>query len=160
MMATDWSEKDVQVVKQTLFFLQSFVDNVAENYAFGKPPANSLTRAEMVRLAERELSLGKMRGKLLGSAPYASSHWTLLLDMFVSQVRSRPVSVTSACLATGAPPTTGLRRIEELEERGFIKRAADPTDKRRVFLILTDSGNDILTEYLTHLGSLAPLGTP
>lgn len=156
MMAAAWTEKDIREVQHTLFLLQSFVEDALGEYVIEKRPRR-LTEAEMVDLAERELSLGKLRGKLLGSAPYASSHWTLLLDMFVSEARSRQVSVTSACLAAGVPPTTGLRRIEELAERGFVERTPDPADKRRVFLLLTESGREILTEYLNHLGSIAPI---
>lgn len=38
--------------------------------------------------------------------------------------------------ASGATTTTGLRRIDDLVERGLVERQRDPTDGRRTMLTL------------------------
>lgn len=71
----------------------------------------------------------------------------ILLDLAANRLRCRRVAVTSACLASGAPPTTGLRYIGELERAQLIERQPDARDGRRKWLRLTDAGEAAVAAY-------------
>lgn len=62
--------------------------------------------------------------------------WAILLELFVSGARGRQVTVSDACIASGAPGSTALRRLARLEAMGIINREDDPCDRRRSLLVL------------------------
>jgi DNA-binding MarR family transcriptional regulator len=55
----------------------------------------------------------------------------------------KPYRVAPTALAeqTGVPATTMTSRLDRLEARGFVARAHDPADRRRLLVQLTDVGN-------------------
>jgi hypothetical protein len=63
--------------------------------------------------------------------------WDMLLDLYVAQADGREISVSSACLASGAPGTTGLRWLTRLEEAGLVQRHRDLIDQRLTYVRLT-----------------------
>ena len=42
--------------------------------------------------------------------------WDILLDLYLAAAKGRPVSVSSACIGSGAPQTTAIRHLAELTE--------------------------------------------
>lgn len=84
-----------------------------------------------------------------GSADlFGEPSWDMLLDLFIAQGRERPVSVSSACIASSMPQSTALRYVGLLEKVGLIRRAKDPQDGRRHYLELTDVGFSNMQAYL------------
>lgn len=73
--------------------------------------------------------------------------WDILLDLYIAHVENTPVSVSSACIGSAAPPTTGLRWLGVLADHGLILRRHDPEDQRRVLVCLTDKGLTAMDEY-------------
>jgi len=59
------------------------------------------------------------------------------------------LSNISECLYMSLPNTS--REVKKLVTKGYIRREDDPTDKRKHYLILTDSGNKLME---TSLGVL------
>jgi len=70
--------------------------------------------------------------------------WEMLLDLYINEQRGRDVSVSSACLASGAPSTTALRYVTMMTDRGWLLRVPDPTDKRKIYLKLSDRARSAL----------------
>ena len=79
---------------------------------------------------------------------FGEPSWDILLDLFVARGRGRPVSVSSACIASSAPQSTALRYIGLLERVGLIRRSKDPCDGRRQYLELTETGLSDMKAYL------------
>jgi DNA-binding MarR family transcriptional regulator len=77
------------------------------------------------------------RNQLFSAEIFADPAWDILLDLFVSDLEARPVSISDACLASGVPPTTALRWIKHLERAGHLRRTPSETDGRRVYLTLS-----------------------
>lgn len=64
--------------------------------------------------------------------------WDILLDLYIEERTGRSTTISSACIASKVPTTTGLRWIQRLESMGLIARSDDAHDKRRVYISLTD----------------------
>jgi hypothetical protein len=74
--------------------------------------------------------------------------WDILLDLFIAAHDGRHVSVTSACLASGAPPSTALRWLQLLEEKGLVVRENDLRDARRKHVRISAIGFSEFNRYL------------
>ena len=69
---------------------------------------------------------------------FADPAWDMLLDLTAAGLEGRTVAVSSLCIAAAVPPTTALRWIKTLTDLGMFVRASDPSDRRRVFIELSD----------------------
>ena len=76
--------------------------------------------------------------------------WDILLDLTAAALARRPISVTSACIASGVPQSTALRWINALEQNGLIERCPDPIDKRRTNVAITAEGLATMEGYYRH----------
>ena len=79
---------------------------------------------------------------------FSDPAWDIMLDLFICARREGRISVSSACIASCAPPTTALRWISLLERRELIRRRADLDDRRRTFLELTTEGDALVAAAL------------
>lgn len=103
---------------------------------------------EMVQSAIRNRS---QRSKFFPSELFADPAWDMLLDLYLSEIAQRRVSVTSLCLASNVPSTTALRWIANLECEGLAERTSDPFDRRRYFMSLTGKGRHAMDAYFSSL---------
>ncbi|HEY1124787.1 MAG TPA: winged helix DNA-binding protein [Sphingobium sp.] len=81
----------------------------------------------------------RMREQFLPADLFADPAWDMILDLMAARLAGQRVSVSSLCIAAAVPPTTALRWIRQLTDRGVFSRIDDPADGRRVFIELTDS---------------------
>ncbi len=81
--------------------------------------------------------------------------WDILLDLYIAYVEDKPVSVSSACIGSAAPPTTGLRWLGVLAENNLVLREHDPEDQRRVLVRLTAAGLAAMDEYFVRVRAAA-----
>lgn len=81
--------------------------------------------------------------------------WDILLDLYIAHVENKPVSVSSACIGSAAPPTTGLRWLGVLADHELVLREHDPEDQRRVLVRLTERGLNAMDEYFASTGLTA-----
>lgn len=116
---------------------------------YGAPPAvpatNELALAGKVRSA---IKARRMRDQFFEPALFADPAWDMLLDLFAARLEHARVSVSSLCIAAAVPPTTALRWISTLSEAGLIERQADPLDKRRAFIGLSDKAGKGMRGYV------------
>lgn len=83
----------------------------------------------------------RLREQILSPDLFADPAWDILLDLLAARLENTRVSVSSLCIAAAVPPTTALRWIRQLTDRGLLERQADPRDGRRIFIGLSDSGS-------------------
>jgi DNA-binding MarR family transcriptional regulator len=79
----------------------------------------------------------------LGQAGLTKEEWKVILALSRG-VRSHGWLCRDLDVSTGAM----TNRLDKLEDRGLIKRAPDPEDRRGVLLELTDGGRERLEEYI------------
>ena len=89
----------------------------------------------------------KLRLKYFDHDLFFDPAWAILIDLYQSHQRGQRLSVSAVCCGSGVPETTALRYVRVLEQRGYIERLSDETDKRRTLLRLTASALDKLSHY-------------
>ncbi|WP_066528250.1 hypothetical protein [Erythrobacter sp. CCH5-A1] len=92
-------------------------------------------------LARKAYALRRKRASLFGNPDlFGEPAWDILLDLYIAAGEGKNVSVSSACIGSAAPATTGLRWLGVLADEGLILRENDAEDHRRVLVRLTPSG--------------------
>jgi DNA-binding MarR family transcriptional regulator len=94
------------------------------------------------------------RGRYFDHGIFSDSAWRLLLDLYIHTAVGQPVSVTSACMASGVPTATAHRWITMLVETGMIEKAADAADRRRFNLGLSQSAFKDMSRYLAGIAKV------
>lgn len=103
----------------------------------------------LAETAREELRWREARGRFFSADLWGELGWSILLDLFVQRVRGKAVSITSACIASGGPPTTALRWLHQLEQEGLIYSQACSADARRRYVGLSPSGYESMRRYLS-----------
>ncbi|MEL6878868.1 MAG: winged helix DNA-binding protein [Pseudomonadota bacterium] len=105
-------------------------------------------RQEYADAARKAYDVRRARGTIFGDPDlFGEPAWDILLDLYVAHNEGKAVSVSSACIGSASPPTTGLRWLGVLTEQGLVTRDHDPEDQRRVLVKLTDSGLSAMDRY-------------
>ena len=95
-------------------------------------------------LAREAYALRRKRVAIFGNPElFGEPAWDILLDLYIAQAEGKPVSVSSACIGSAAPPTTGLRWLGVLADEGLVVRENDADDNRRELVRLTRTGRAI-----------------
>lgn len=92
----------------------------------------------------------RLREEIFGGKLFAEPAWNILLDLTLANAERKPISISSACIASGTPPTTGLRWIGVLEKENLVVRESDPKDARRYYLTLSEKGASLMNKLFSH----------
>jgi hypothetical protein len=105
-------------------------------------------RAVFVEMARASYAKRRRRTTIFGDPDlFGEPGWDILLDLYIAHAEGKPVSVSSACIGSAAPPTTGLRWLGVLADQNLVEREHDPHDQRRVLVRLTEKALDAMDEY-------------
>lgn len=107
-------------------------------------------------LARRLLAERARRAQFFAGDLFAEAGWNIMLDLYVARHRARRVTVSDACLGSGAPHATANRWLQKLVDAGLVCRDCDKTDGRRVFVDLTPDAYEKMQGYLLSM-NLTPL---
>lgn len=99
------------------------------------------------RLVRQIIARRQARTKYFEGELFADPAWDMLLDLTAAEGEHQSVSVTSLCIAAMVPATTALRWIKQLVDCGVFQRKADPSDKRRAFIGLSDQSRAAMARY-------------
>lgn len=132
---TLWSEGSVPVAAHPPAPVPAASGDGADSSVSG-PQVRALLRAR------------RLREHVFAGDLFADPAWDMLLDLIAARLERTQVSVSSLCIAASVPPTTALRWIRHLTERGLLQREADPEDGRRVFVALSGGGADAMMRWL------------
>jgi hypothetical protein len=105
-------------------------------------------RSVLAAAAEACAARRKLYG-LFGRRLFCDPSWDILLELFVSTLEGRKVTVSTACMAACAPTTTALRHIAYLVQEGLVVRRPHPGDARSTYLELTGQAITKLTQYFS-----------
>lgn len=103
------------------------------------------------RLVRQIIRQRRMRDIFFDAELFADPAWDMLLDLTAARVEHVRVSVSSLCIAAAVPPTTALRWISQMVEAALFERVEDDTDRRRVFIGLSDHAANAMAAYFAAL---------
>lgn len=112
---------------------------------------NQSVGSRRVAQVESLLKIRDMRGAYLPKEIFGDPAWFMILDLYLSGLQNKKVSVSSLCFASGGSQTTALRRVHDLVDLGVVIREQDPTDRRRAYLVLSNDAILHLEEMLDRL---------
>ena len=99
------------------------------------------------------------RARIIGKNLFGEPAWDMLLELYALSLEQHECSVSSICLASGAPPTTALRWLDKLQGCGLVVREDDTLDARRTWVRLSDEGLSRMRRYFD-LRECAGTSTP
>ncbi len=143
-------------LRSDLARLAQLIDNSeqapdATSHACGPvpPPADGSATAPALAACIRDLLKREARRRGIGGGDvFGDPAWEMLLDLMLANIQDRRVSVSSACIASGAPMSTALRLVGRLVDEGVLHKIPDATDRRRHFLVINPCFEEPLREYL------------
>lgn len=91
------------------------------------------------------------RSEIVDSPLFSDPAWDILLDLVAARLGGQTVSVSSACAAAQVPFSTALRYVNRLVKEGLANREADPNDRRRDLLALSDRGFKLMDHYINSI---------
>ena len=136
----------------------AFFASPADEYAAepAQPPATGKRRSRPPlpdpALVRQVIANRRLRAALFDQPLFSDPAWDMLLDLTAARAERKRVSVSSLCIASGVPPTTALRWITQMTEAGLLERVEDDTDRRRVFIALSDRAAAAMARYFEQLG--------
>lgn len=90
------------------------------------------------------------RRELIGSPKlFGEPAWEILIDLYIHSSQGKRIATSALCMGSSAPPTTALRRVNELCEAGIAVKIDDPDDGRRQFVELTPDTAKRLEAYFS-----------
>ena len=114
--------------------------------------SSALNPRKLLALAEQAYADRRRRDRIIGQSElFGEPAWDILLDLFIVKLKDRDVSVSSACIGSAAPPTTGLRWLGVLEDNGLVLREKDLADQRRILVRISDEGVARMRDYFETL---------
>ncbi|MEM6909753.1 MAG: winged helix DNA-binding protein [Pseudomonadota bacterium] len=120
------------------------------------PSDPAQARLVYLEMAREAYTTRRQRTAIFGNVElFGEPAWDILLDLYIAHVENKAVSVSSACIGSASPPTTGLRWLGVLAEHDLVLREHDPEDQRRVLVRLTDRGLDAMDTYFAHAAQRA-----
>lgn len=121
--------------------------------ALSRAAARNSSVAEKL-LVEGARQLLQARLKMARIAPRGllrDSAWDMMLELFISGEEGGILYVKQLMLASGESSTAAMRRIDRLEDAGFLERFPDPLDRRRVIVRLKERGRSAMLAMLEHV---------
>ncbi|KQN02097.1 hypothetical protein C8J42_103279 [Sphingomonas sp. PP-CE-1A-559] len=115
------------------------------------PAGNEPNDAALVEHANAVLEQRRLRRKFLPGELFHEPAWDMLLALFASRDDRMPMNIKALVSMSDAPVTTSQRWIEHLHKLKLIDRVTDPTDRRRVEISLSYTGDQQMKAYLRAL---------
>ena len=109
------------------------------------------TTADLLSLAKRLFAARERRRHFLSEDLFGEPAWDMLLALFAASLSGHRMTVSHLCTASGVPPTTALRWLDTLRDKGLTRRLKNPLDGRVIFVEMEPEGRARMTAYLENI---------
>ena len=104
------------------------------------------------------LTRAKMHERLLREADLRIDRSAIIILFKLHHRGGDAMRVSDIATLVGVDTPAVTRKVQQLEQHGFVARLADPTDRRAVLISLTDEGRGVVDRILrVHRAMLARL---
>lgn len=141
MRATDFLEKPVDPAHLIRIVSSLRAERRVEDRRSRQP------LAAMEEIALLKIAINAANNRHVVAKDMAEGAWLILIEAAVYHMQEQPLFVTSACIASGAPISSAVRYVNDLEENGYIRRMPDPDDGRRTHIVITERGLVLVEAY-------------
>ena len=93
------------------------------------------------------LKLRRLRQDFFNGGLFSDPAWDILLELYATALSGRRIAVMALADVISAPLSTVIRWVKKLELDGWVRRAHDPFDGRRVWVYLSDKSQQQLDAY-------------
>jgi len=148
------NETVVELIKDLTAKLSAVAEEFNGRVAKAAEPApagNEPSDAALVEHANAVLEQRRLRRQFLPGELFHEPAWDMLLALFASRDDRMPMNIKALVSMSDAPVTTSQRWIEHLHKLKLIDRVTDPTDRRRVEISLSHTGDQQMKAYLRAL---------
>jgi DNA-binding MarR family transcriptional regulator len=104
----------------------------------------SFVPADAAEIVSQFICARQKRAAVFSPGLFSDPAWDILLALFLTELRQQKLATTELALLTPVPLTTALRWIDALEQKGWVRRTADPSDQRRIFVDLSARGSSAM----------------
>lgn len=149
-----WPGKALADIAEKLTNIAEQLRDATENRADRTHAAGTdlIARERLLWLAQTIYDQRRRRCVIIGGPDlFGEPAWDIMLDLYIAHAQGKRVSVSSACIGSASPPTTGLRWLGILQAERLILRENDPQDNRRVNVRLSDDGVERMERYLREI---------
>ena len=105
-----------------------------------------------IRTAKKLRQARRSRATIFPAHLAAGPAWDMLLALYLAHAEQYRMNITDLTNACGTPPTTALRWVATLIEKGFARRYASNSDGRVHFVEITERATKLMTQYLELAG--------
>lgn len=98
----------------------------------------------------------RARDRIFPANMFADAGWDILLCLMEARYTGRKISVSDLCIASAVPQTTAIRYVRKMTEEGWIERAPDPNDGRRIWVQLTELAVVFMIQWATRAFGYQP----
>lgn len=116
-------------------------------------PGPDLGSDELTLMAQRIYESRRDRDRFFDCELFAEPAWDMLLAAYWLPSAKRALTVSGLCYASAAPPSTGLRWIENLVKLGMLRRRPSTHDRRVTDVSLTPETRSLMSAYLSRVGA-------
>lgn len=113
--------------------------------------ADPCPRDELVSRARTMLQARRLRARHFNRVMFAEPAWDILLLLYLADSSEGRQTIGQLAELVETPLTTVLRWVGYLEKEHLVERRDHPTDRRIVFIRLTDNGRTNLDAYLDEM---------
>ena len=78
--------------------------------------------------------------EVFGAGLVDDAAWVMLLDLLLTRLEGKELTVTALYIGSGAPTATALRRLNHLIDKGLVVKRPDFLDRRRILVEITPQG--------------------
>jgi DNA-binding MarR family transcriptional regulator len=128
--------------------IQEVRQEVAAFVAAGADESVQRVITAVHRLSRR---LNRWYDRHLADLGVTAGEWTVLAQLARSP-REAPLTPSQLAEAANVAPSSMTHRLDRMVERGLIARSADPTNRVRVWVSLTDAGYGLYAQAIREAG--------
>jgi DNA-binding MarR family transcriptional regulator len=111
------------------------------------PASCNPVRELLVEYARQTFVQRARRSQNFHPAMFGEPAWDMMLALYVTEQSQARHTVSGLVNLSGVPPTTALRWLDFLEKEELVARRSSPTDRRVIYIELTDKARESLDAF-------------